>query len=479
MKRRLVMLAGGLLTAVLAAAGLAGCSKSTSPGASHPSAGQAPQLAWQTDDVMALAGVPSQGGPLAGYVFQPGNMGDVVGYVFEDQGTQHVIYQGLSDHHLYELWWDTAGRHTDDLTAATGAPPAGGGDIAGFVLNAEATQYVIYAAPSDHHIHELWSDATGWHTEDLTLAAGAPAPDLDGPLVGYAFESDGTRHVIYQSASDRHIDEIWRDRAGWHSQDLTAATGAPAATGDLAAYAFEAQGTQHVIYEGVSDRHLHELWAEPPVFSPPPNGTGPSTTWHTDDLTALAGAPPVGGPIAAYVSEAQGTQHVVYVGRSDQHIYQVSWDAAGRHVEDLTAATGAPEFGEGLAAYSFEAQGTQHVIYGDANYPSHLHELWSDATGWHSDDLTAATGAPPGGGACRAHGAPCGGLPAYAFEAQGTQHVFYVSYVDDHIHELWWGPARGQAAPTVAGPTAPTRVVDEVAVDSGPASQRLPGNRQR
>ena len=45
--------------------------------------------------------------------------------------------------------------------------------------------------------------------------------------------------------------------------------------------------------------------------------------------------------------------------------------------------------------------------------------------------------------------------------------MFYVSYVDDHIHELWWGPTRGEAAPTVSSPAAPTRVVDEVAVDSG------------
>jgi hypothetical protein len=42
--------------------------------------------------------------------------------------------------------------------------------------------------------------------------------------------------------------------------DLRAITGAPAAGGDgPVGYAFEAQGTQHVVYIGLNDRHVHEL----------------------------------------------------------------------------------------------------------------------------------------------------------------------------------------------------------------------------
>ena len=49
-------------------------------------------------------------------------------------------------------------------------------------------------------------------------------------------------------------------------------------------------------------------------------------------------------------------------------------------------------------------------------------------SGWHYDDLTAATGAH------LAAGDPWG----YMFDAQGTQHVVYRGD-DNHIHELWWG----------------------------------------
>jgi hypothetical protein len=45
----------------------------------------------------------------------------------------------------------------------------------------------------------------------------------------------------------------------WHINDLTAATGAPTAGVRPAAFVFDAQGTQHVVYVGI-DTHLYELW---------------------------------------------------------------------------------------------------------------------------------------------------------------------------------------------------------------------------
>ena len=84
---------------------------------------------------------------------------------------------------------------------------------------------------------------------------------------------------------------------------------------------------------------------------------------------------------------------------------------------------------------------------------------------WQTDDVTAATGSPL---AARV------GLAGYVSEAQGTQHVFYVSGVDNHIHELWWGPATGGTAPQTSGVPRPqtsggaaTQILNEVAVNSG------------
>ena len=70
-------------------------------------------------------------------------------------------------------------------------------------------------------------------------------------------------------------------------------------------------------------------------------------------------------------------------------------------------------------AYPFETHHTQHLFYTDNDYANpHIHELSWDSSGWHTEDLTAATGAPQSGG---------GNLVGYAFEAQGTLHLFYIA----------------------------------------------------
>lgn len=110
-------------------------------------------------------------------------------------------------------------------------------------------------------IRELWSDRNGWHTDNLTATTGAPSDPWS--LWGYAFEAQGTQHVILDEAAGP-IHELWWDPTGWHMDDLTAAIGAPAAGGDgPVGYAYEAQGTQHVVYIGLDDRHVHELWWGP------------------------------------------------------------------------------------------------------------------------------------------------------------------------------------------------------------------------
>jgi Fungal fucose-specific lectin len=292
-----------------------------------------------------------------------------VAYAFEAQGTQHVIYVG-EDSNVHELWWDSNGVHANNLTEATGAPNPE--YMVGYVFAAQGTQQVMYIGP-DRHVHQLWSDSNGWHANDLTVAAGAPP--VGAGLAAYPFEAQQTQHVLFNGA-DGHIYELLGDTNGWHTNDLTAAGGTPApgVYTPLTGYAFEAQVTQHVIYVSEADQHIHELWCD-------------SNGWHANDLTVAVGAPAPGGPI------------------------------------DLTA-------------YAFEAQGTQHVFYIGAD--NHTHELWWDSNGWHTDDLTAATGAPPVAPGGNYRGGGNWGMVSYVFEAQGTQHVIYNSYVDNHVHELWW-----------------------------------------
>jgi len=295
----------------------------------------------------------------------------------------------------------------NDLTGAAAAPNAGG-EPWGYVFSNQGTQHVNYCSDPDAHIHELWWDANGWHHNDLTSLTGAPAT-ASNPR-GYMFDAQGTQHVNYRGA-DNHIHELWWDAGGWHHNDLTTAASAPDAAGDPYGYTFDAQGTQHVNYRS-ADNHIHELWWDA-------NG------WHHNDLTTAASAPNAIGDPYGYMFDAQGTQHVNYRG-ADNHIHELWWDANGWHHNDLSAATGAPGAASDPRGYMFDAQGTQHVNYRSAD--NHIHELWWDANGWHHNDLTTAAASN-----ANAIANPRG----YMFDGQGTQHVNYIAS-DGHIHELWW-----------------------------------------
>ncbi len=304
-----------------------------------------------------------------------------------------------------------------DLTLATGTTAAAGAPR-GYAFEAQGTQHVVYRG-EDSHVYELWWDAAGgWAHGDLTAVTGAPA--AAGDPAGYVFAAQGTQHVVYRAA-DGHIHELWWDAAGgWGTGDLTAVTGAPAAAGDPAGYVFAVQGTQHVVYRA-ADGHIHELWWDA------------AGGWGTGDLTAVTGAPPGAGDPAGYAFESTSTQHVVYRA-ADGHIHELWWDAAGGWgTDDLTALTGATMSAGDPVGYAFEAQGTQHVVYRGED--SHVYELWWNvADGWARGDLTSVTGAAP------AAGDPAG----YVFAGQGTQHVLFRDSAG-HVHELWWTAAAGWA----------------------------------
>src|SRR5262249_51208927 len=155
----------------------------------------------------------------------PGNGQSRSDYAFEHQGTQHVVYVGQNDFHINELWWDNNGWHHNDLTAATSAPLGANQSMSAYSFGHQCSKHVVYVG-NDLHINELWWDNNGWHHNDLTAATSAPLPSVDESISAFAFEHQGTQHVIYVG-QDSHIRELWWDNNGWHHNDLTAATSAP------------------------------------------------------------------------------------------------------------------------------------------------------------------------------------------------------------------------------------------------------------
>ena len=205
-------------------------------------------MGWNLNDLTTRA----SGATLA--IFSPS------GYMFANEGTQHVVYQGRlgdgsGDGHIHELWWQN-GWHHNDLTAATGAPLASD-QPTGFAFDAGGTQLVHYRG-TNGHIHQLWWSSAGWHHLDLTGTVGGPAAAPSRPI-GYAFPFEGTLHVDYLG-TDGHIHEFWRDSSAWHHNDLTAATGAPLAISNPTGYVFVAQNTQHVVFTADNHNTIELFW---------------------------------------------------------------------------------------------------------------------------------------------------------------------------------------------------------------------------
>jgi hypothetical protein len=183
--------------------------------------------------------------------------------MFAAQATQHVNYRGV-DSHIHELWLGSGSWQHNDLTNAASGAPQAVGNPKGYMFEAQGTQHVIYRGV-DNHIHELWlGGRPGWQHNDLTNAARGGAPQAASDPKGYVFGAQGTQHVIYRGV-DNHIHELWLDRSGWQHNDLTGAIPVdPDAWGTPYGYMFNAQRTQHVIYTS-RNGSIHELWW-PPSF---------------------------------------------------------------------------------------------------------------------------------------------------------------------------------------------------------------------
>jgi hypothetical protein len=346
-------------------------------------------------------------------------------YVYA-QYTQNIIYVGFTpgvgpNGLIHQLRWDDENNPTwshKELTSDAAAPKAFF-EVRANVHYATGTQHVDYLGLNDqglldNQVHDLYADdSNSWsHTNVTTAVPGGAQPALTTPT---GFEFRTLQHVDYQG-TDSHIHELWFDSNGWHDNDITNAP--VVSVGPLTARVFASTATQHVVFRGNGGSHIHELWWDD-------NGL-----WRHSDLTAASQAPAANGEPTNYTFEAQGTQHVNYLG-TDGHVHELWWDYEnGWQHNDLTYRTGAP-LGGLPSGYVFTSQGTQHVVYQGTE--GHIHELWWDNRGWHHNDLSM--GAPD---ALMAGGDPTG----YEFipnVGQGSQHVIYASR-DHHVIELKWTP---------------------------------------
>ena len=328
--------------------------------------------------------------------------------------SNHVFYISQFDSHVRELyyngkWWG------NDLTAATNGPQAVG--LTSFFGGSVA--HVFYVSYPDAHVRELYYANGKWWENDLTAAT-------NGPRAGWPPNSlfDGSVAHVFYTDDPNHVRELYYANGKWWGNDLTAATNAPQAQPQLTSF-FDGS-VEHVFYVsgpgGQFDAHVRELYY---------NGK-----WWGNDLTTATN-----GPFAqsdSLTSFFDGSvAHVFYVSQTlppDLHVRELYYNGKWWG-NDLTAATNGPQaVSQGLT--SFFDGSVAHVFY--VSYPDwHVRELYYNGK-WWGNDLTAATNGPLAG-----HIAQVGTLTSF-FDGS-VAHVFYVSYPDAHVRELyyangkWWG----------------------------------------
>ena len=102
---------------------------------------------------------------------------------------------------------------THEYTYAYAAVDVASGQLDSLILphvNTECMQLFLDEV-SERHPHErivMVLDGAGWHAGSLSASVDAPKPAKGRP-VAYAFEGQGTQHVVYRTADDSHLRELW------------------------------------------------------------------------------------------------------------------------------------------------------------------------------------------------------------------------------------------------------------------------------
>jgi hypothetical protein len=300
------------------------------------------------------------------------------GFAWEGDKTQHIVYRG-QDNEIHELWyqhglgkdkWEYGGA----LNAKCGAPAAAG-DPLGYAWEEDKTQHIIYRG-QDNNIHELWFKkgllSAKWEYGGA-LNAKLNAPAAAGDPAGFAWEHDKTQHVIYRG-TDGNIHELYfqhglgKDK-WFYGGALNAKCGAPAAAGEPMGYAWEQDKTQHIVYRG-ADNNIHELW-----FT---KGLTGAKWAYGGAISAKTGAPVAAGDPWGFSWEGDKTQHIVYRGQDGQ-IHELWFrkelmSAEWKYGTALSRVANGPAAASDPLGFAWEDDNTQHVVYRAAD--NGVHELW-------------------------------------------------------------------------------------------------------
>ena len=293
--------------------------------------------------------------------------------------------------------------------------------IAAFTTSPNNQVHVYYVG-ADGHVHQRTQSQirffglTRWVDEDLTLETGGD-PVVAPTHLG-AFSIGNLQYVFLRNGYDADVHMLFYDNSTWTDQDISVAAGSPGAclNGVIVAFTTTPNNQIHVYYQG-GNFEVRQLFF---------NGTN----WSDENLSAETGGPQTQPGYWAGFSIGN-YQFLFYVDVDNYDLHELYYNNIGWTDIDLSAQIGAPKPAGAWAMGGFVVPGTQtmEVFYTDSDY--HMYQISSsDNVFWSQQDLTTLTHGPTA--------AASNPLTAFATTPNNQFHVYYVSYPDQGVNQLFF-----------------------------------------
>jgi hypothetical protein len=281
-----------------------------------------------------------------------------------------------------------------------------------------------YYKGTDSHVYRLsWDGA--WQYTDITTAAGAPNADYLSPVVSQVDPLYNRSEVFYLD-SNQDVHELYYDygskNPAWKDSNITLLFKLPSAEAGSPIVSLVNPYANSIQVDYLdSAGHIHEMYS----FN--------RTTWAGNDLTVVAGALPaaLNSSLVTEINKVANTVEIYFLG-TDSHVRELWWAPWTWHNSDPTAAARAPNAANGSALVSLSNPIAKTVQVDYLDSAGHIHELWWNGT-WHTDDLTAATGAP-----VAATGSSLA-TEVNTLSNPNTVELYYIAH-NQTVQELWFNP---------------------------------------
>jgi hypothetical protein len=263
------------------------------------------------------------------------------------------------------------------------------------VYGATGTRHVFYI-DSNGHVHQLYSTANGWSDVDLTNLTGAPPAKSGSGLTSVLDSATNYVHLYYQSNFIGGDEyELYGTGTTWHSNDVTSLAGSGAVPGP-------GDGPSSIIGSGSV---IHVFYMQSGVQNLVELYWLGGTSWHADSPSFLAGqsSPPCDNQpsaLTSFMDRSNGNNfmHIFCMGTfGDVYEFYYTGGSAWHYDVPTTLARGpAGSIYSNITSFIDNSNNSSIMHVFYLGTNLNVYELYYTGS-WHSDDPTSLAGAPVAG----------------------------------------------------------------------------------